>query len=79
MTSMEIIVVGNEVLAGRVQDSNSHYICSQATVLGIEVKRITVIPDDLEIITSTLREAISRKPNFVITTGGLGSTYDDMT
>ncbi|MBS7251939.1 MAG: competence/damage-inducible protein A [Candidatus Freyarchaeota archaeon] len=79
MTGMEIIVIGNEVLAGRVQDTNSHYICSQAAVLGIEVKRVTIIPDDLEIITSVLREAVSRKPDFVITTGGLGSTYDDMT
>lgn len=79
MTSMEIIVIGNEVLAGRVQDTNSHYICSQATALGLEVKRVTLIPDDLEIIISVLREAVSRKSDFVITTGGLGSTYDDMT
>ncbi|MEX2752114.1 MAG: competence/damage-inducible protein A [Candidatus Freyarchaeota archaeon] len=79
MTSMEIIVVGNEVLAGRVKDTNGHYICSQATVLGVEVKRVTIIPDNLELIASTLREAINRKSDFVITTGGLGSTYDDMT
>lgn len=79
MTNLEIIVVGNEVLAGRVQDTNSHYICNQVTALGIEVTRITTIPDNLETIISTLREAISRKPDFIITTGGLGSTYDDMT
>ncbi len=79
MTNMEIICIGNEVLAGRVQDTNSHYICSQVTALGIEVTRVTTIPDNLETIISTLNEAISRKPGFIITTGGLGSTYDDMT
>lgn len=79
MTSMEIIVIGNEVLAGRTQDTNSYYICNQVTALGIEVTRITTIPDNLETITLTLRESISRKPDFIITTGGLGSTYDDMT
>lgn len=79
MTSMEIIIIGNEVLAGRIQDTNSYYISNQATKLGIEVTRITTIPDNLEIITSTLNESISRKTDFIITTGGLGSTYDDMT
>ncbi len=79
MTTMEIVVIGNEVLAGRVQDTNSHYICSQATRLGIRVTRVTTIPDDPETITTTLKEAINRKPDYIITTGGLGSTYDDMT
>ncbi|MFB0562672.1 MAG: competence/damage-inducible protein A [Candidatus Lokiarchaeia archaeon] len=79
MTNMEIICIGNEVLAGRVQDTNSHYICSQVTALGIEVTRVTTIPDNLGTIISTLNEAISRKPDFIITIGGLGSTYDDMT
>lgn len=79
MTSMEIIVIGNEVLAGRVQDTNSNYICNQVTALGIEVTRITTIPDDLKTIVTILKEAIKRKPDFIITTGGLGSTYDDMT
>lgn len=79
MTSMEILIIGNETLAGRIQDTNSYYICNQATALGIEVTRITTISDNLETITSTLRESISRKPDFIITTGGLGSTYDDMT
>lgn len=79
MTSMEIIIIGSEVLAGRIQDTNSNHISNQATKLGIEVTRITTIPDNLETIVSTLNESISRKPDFIITTGGLGSTYDNMT
>lgn len=55
MATIEIIVIGSEVLAGRIQDTNSHYICNQATALGVEVTRITTIPDNLETITSTLR------------------------
>lgn len=76
---LEIICVGNELLIGKIQDTNAHYLSLQATRLGVNVKRITVIQDILEEIASTINDALARKPMFIITTGGLGPTFDDIT
>ena len=75
----EIICIGNELLIGKVKDTNAYYIAKQATQLGANVKRLTVIQDIVEDIAKTINEAIVRKPQFIITTGGLGPTFDDKT
>ncbi|MEM2088195.1 MAG: nicotinamide mononucleotide deamidase-related protein [Thermoproteota archaeon] len=75
----EIISVGNELLIGKVVNTNSSWLAEKLTRLGVAVKRITVIGDNLDEISSCIKEALSRKPSLVITTGGLGPTYDDMT
>jgi nicotinamide-nucleotide amidase len=76
---IEIICVGNELLIGKIKDTNAHYLAKKATQLGANVKRVTVIQDTVEEIASTVCEAIARKPRFIITTGGLGPTFDDKT
>lgn len=76
---MEIICVGNELLMGRTMNTNAHWLSKRATSLGLRVKRVTVILDDVDEIAAALREALDRKPNFIITTGGLGPTFDDKT
>jgi nicotinamide-nucleotide amidase len=76
---IEIICVGNELLIGKVMNTNAHWLATQATNLGANVRRITVIQDNLQEIANAINEAKARKPNFVITTGGLGPTFDDMT
>src|SRR5664280_718178 len=76
---LEIICVGNELLIGKVKDTNAHYLAKQATQLGANVKRLTVIQDVVEEIAKTINEAIARKPQFIVTTGGLGPTFDDKT
>jgi molybdenum cofactor synthesis domain-containing protein len=76
---MEIICVGNELLIGKILNTNAHWMARRATSLGIMVKRITVIGDDLAEISNAIREALQRKPRFIITTGGLGPTFDDKT
>ena len=76
---LEIVCVGNELLIGKIKDTNAHYLAKQATRLGANVKRVTVIQDTLEEIASTICEAIARKPQFIVTTGGLGPTFDDKT
>ena len=76
---IEIICVGNELLIGKIKDTNAHYIAKQATQLGANVKRVTVIQDTVEEIACTICEAIARKPPFIVTTGGLGPTFDDKT
>jgi nicotinamide-nucleotide amidase len=80
MTSdMEIICVGNELLIGKVLNTNAQWLCKRATSLGINVKRVTVAADELAEIAGVVHEALQRKPQFVITTGGLGPTFDDKT
>ncbi|MCL4429463.1 MAG: molybdopterin-binding protein [Chloroflexi bacterium] len=76
---IEIICIGNELLIGKVQNTNAHWLGTQATALGANVKRVTAIQDIVEEIASTINEAIARKPQFIITTGGLGPTFDDKT
>ncbi len=75
----EIICVGNELLIGKIQNTNAYWLSKHTTQLGANVTRITVIQDDIEEIGKCICEAISRKPNFIVTTGGLGPTFDDKT
>lgn len=76
--SAGIIIIGNEILSGKVMDTNSHFLASELRLLGVNVLRISVIPDDIKTIGE---EALlfSRLYDFVFTTGGIGPTHDDMT
>lgn len=76
---IEIICIGNELLNGKILNTNAHWLVGQATGLGANVKRITVIQDIVEEIAGTINEAAARKPRVLITTGGLGPTFDDKT
>jgi nicotinamide-nucleotide amidase len=76
---MEIICIGNELLIGKTLNTNAHWLAKRVTTFGITVKRITVVSDDVGEIASTVREALKRKPRFIITIGGLGPTFDDKT
>ena len=76
---IEIICIGNELLIGKVKDTNAYYLAKQATKLGANVKRVTVIQDTIKEISTSINEAIDRKPHFIVTTGGLGPTFDDKT
>jgi len=76
---IEIFAIGDELCYGRIYDVNSFWIAEQATQLGAKVQRITCIPDDLDIICNSVKEALNRNPIFVILTGGLGPTSDDLT
>ncbi len=73
-----IIIIGNEILSGKVQDSNSFFLVSELRALGVNVLRISVIPDDIAVIG---REAalFSRSFDYVFTSGGVGPTHDDLT
>lgn len=76
---MEIVCVGNELLIGKTLNTNAKWIAEQATALGITVKRVTVVADDVNEIAAVIRESLGREPQFLITTGGLGPTFDDKT
>jgi FAD synthetase len=73
-----IIIIGNEILSGKVQDSNSFFLASGLRALGVSVMRISVIPDDVDAIG---REAawFAERFDYVFTSGGVGPTHDDVT
>ncbi|MFQ6080491.1 MAG: nicotinamide mononucleotide deamidase-related protein [Candidatus Bathyarchaeia archaeon] len=76
---IEIICVGNELLIGKTLNTNAQWLAKRVTSLGLDVRRINTVGDDVDEISSALRESIRRNPSFVITTGGLGPTFDDKT
>lgn len=73
-----IIIIGNEVLSGKTQDTNSHFLCQELRALGVEVRRISVIPDEIELIGKEVA-GFSSRFDWVFTTGGVGPTHDDVT
>lgn len=76
---VEILVIGNEVLAGDVLDTNSHWLCRQIAGRGARVGRIAVLPDAPAAIGEGLLAALARRPALILTCGGLGPTADDLT
>ena len=78
MPTAGILVIGNEILSGKVADANSPYLCKELRELGVDVERITTVPDVIETIASEVK-AMSRSYDFVITSGGVGPTHDDLT
>lgn len=76
---LEIIVIGNEILIGKTRDTNSLWLARRITKYGHNVSRIITIPDDIDVISSTLKESLGRAPDIIITSGGLGPTWEDLT
>ncbi|MBN2184053.1 MAG: CinA family nicotinamide mononucleotide deamidase-related protein [Candidatus Krumholzibacteriota bacterium] len=75
---VEIITIGNEVLRSETRENNGEYLSRILTGSGIEPVRITVLPDDQDLITEEMGKAAGRC-DAVIVTGGLGPTVDDLT
>jgi FAD synthetase len=78
MSTAGILVIGNEILSGKVTDTNSPYLCRELRVLGVDVCRILTIPDEVEVIAREVR-AMSKEYDWVFTSGGIGPTHDDLT
>lgn len=75
---VEIITIGDEILLGQTQDTNSSWLGRELDKDGFKLARITTIPDDKEVIKKALEDALE-KSQVVFTTGGLGPTSDDKT
>ncbi len=73
-----IISVGNELLIGRIVNTNASWLAERLTFMGSRVERIITVPDDVDEIAEEVGRGIARA-RVVITTGGLGPTYDDVT
>ena len=78
MPTAGILIIGNEILSGKVVDTNSPYLCRELRSLGVDVERIVTIPDVVCVIAAEVKQ-MSRAYDFVFTSGGIGPTHDDLT
>jgi len=73
-----ILIIGNEILSGRTQDTNTSTLATWLNTLGVNVNEVRIIPDVEKTITDTLN-LLRKENNYVFTTGGIGPTHDDIT
>jgi len=73
-----VVVVGNEILSGKVHDANARHICSELHARGFKVQCVEVVPDEVDAIATSVRR-VSESCELVFTSGGLGPTHDDLT
>lgn len=73
-----ILIIGNEILSGKTDDTNSGYLCKELRKLGVLVSEIAIIPDDINQIAKTAAH-FSKEFDYVFTSGGVGPTHDDVT
>jgi|TARA_B100001059_G_scaffold55668_1_gene50492 molybdenum cofactor synthesis domain-containing protein len=73
-----ILIIGNEILSGRTQDTNTSTIAIWLNNIGVKVSEVRVIPDIEALIVDTVNH-LREKNDYVFTTGGIGPTHDDIT
>ena len=78
MSTAGILIIGNEILSGKVQDENLPYLLPELRELGVSVERVHVLPDVVDLIATEIR-SFSKAFSYVLTTGGVGPTHDDVT
>jgi molybdenum cofactor synthesis domain-containing protein len=78
MSTAGILIIGNEILSGKITDVNTAFLCKELYDIGVEVCRVVIIPDVLEEIAKEVLE-MSDAYDYVFTSGGVGPTHDDMT
>jgi molybdenum cofactor synthesis domain-containing protein len=78
MSTAALLVIGNEILSGKVRDTNSPFLAVELRKLGVDLDRILTIPDVIDVIARETR-AMSEAYDYVFTSGGIGPTHDDLT
>ena len=73
-----ILIIGNEILSGRTQDTNTSTLATWLNSIGVKVGEVRVIPDVEQTIIDVLN-LLRSEYNYVFTTGGIGPTHDDIT
>ncbi len=73
-----MLVIGNEILSGRTQDKNVAHVAKRMSHLGVRLMEVRVVPDVRERIVTAVRE-LSAAWDYLVTTGGIGPTHDDIT
>jgi len=77
--TVELVCIGNELLIGKITNTNAQWLAQRITRLGGRVTGAIIARDEISEIVKAIRHALSQNPNFILTTGGLGPTFDDMT
>ncbi|MFZ2948385.1 MAG: competence/damage-inducible protein A [Desulfuromonadaceae bacterium] len=77
--TVEIFIIGNEILIGDIQDTNTNWLCREINGMGGHVARAVVLRDEEQVIAVELKGALARGADVIITSGGLGPTADDLT
>ncbi len=77
-TTAGMVVIGNEILSGKVTDTNTPFLAKQLRAAGVSLERVIIIPDEIETIAAAVGE-YSRDYDIVFTSGGVGPTHDDLT
>ena len=77
--NLEVLCIGNELLIGKTLNTNAQWLGKRIAALGLQISRITTVSDNSKEISNALKEALNHKPDFIITVGGLGPTFDDKT
>ncbi len=78
MSTAGLLIIGNEILSGKVQDENTPYLLRELRVQGVDVGRVHVLLDEVETIAAETL-SFSKSFDYVLTTGGVGPTHDDVT
>lgn len=78
MPTAGLVVIGDEILSGKVTDSNTPFLIGELRALGVALRQIQVVPDVLDEIAAAVRAAAGRYDH-VFTSGGVGPTHDDLT
>jgi molybdenum cofactor synthesis domain-containing protein len=78
LSTAAVLIIGNEILSGRTQDTNLGWIAGRLVERGIRLAEARVVPDIEEEIVAAVR-ALSARYSYVFTTGGIGPTHDDIT
>lgn len=73
-----VLIIGDEILSGRTQDTNFRTLADFLGPLGVQVREGRIIPDEHDVIVETVRH-LSKTHDYVFTTGGIGPTHDDIT
>ena len=73
-----ILIIGNEILSGRTQDTNTSTLALWLNSIGVKVQEVRIIPDIEETIIETVKE-LKNNNKYIFTTGGIGPTHDDIT
>jgi len=78
VSTAAIVVIGNEILSAKVTDENGPWLARELRALGVDLRRIETVPDEVPAIVDSLRRAIGAA-RWVFTSGGIGPTHDDVT
>jgi len=78
MSTAAIVVIGNEILSAKVQDENGPFLARELRALGVDLRRIETVPDEVPLIVDALKRCLA-SARWVFTSGGIGPTHDDVT